>query len=106
MDLNGTALAEVVAMPLAPLTVTLGKGCKVHASHTVHMPKSRGKVHPFLAAVLADRAVEQVVDAGIGLVKKGDEVVLHHRLGLGVQALLPVQRFQLHTNRVHRCMLA
>ena len=93
-------------MPLAPLAVALGKGSRAHASHTVHMPKSRGKIHPLLAAVLADRAVKQAVDFGIGLVKEGDEVVFHHRFSLGVQTLLPVQRFQLHTNRVHRSMLA
>ena len=106
MDVNSAALAEVVAMPFAPLAVTLGKGGEAHVSHTVHMPKGRGKVHPFLAAVLTDRAVKKGIDAGIGLVQEGDEVVLHHRLGLRVQPLLPVQRFQLHPNRVHGCMLA
>ena len=70
------------------------------------MPKDRGKVHPFLAAVPADRAVKQVVNAGISLVQKGDEIVFHHCLGLGIQPLLPVQRFQLHTNCVHRSILA
>ena len=58
VDLNGFALAEVVAMPFTPLTVTLGKGSEAHVSHTVHMPKGRGKVHPLLAAVLTDRAVK------------------------------------------------
>ena len=93
-------------MSFAPLAVTLGKGGEAHASHTVHMPKGCGKVHPLLAAILTDRAVEQVVDTGIGLIQEGDEVVFHHRFSLGVQALLPIQRFQLHTNRVHRSMLA
>ena len=98
MDFNGSALAEVVAIPLAPLAVTLGKGGEAHVPHTVHVPKGRGKVHPFLAAVLADRAVKQVIDTGIGLIQKSNEVVLHHRLCLGVQTLLPVQCFQLSTN--------
>ena len=58
VNLNGLTLAEIVAMALAPLVVTLSKGSKAYVSHTVHMPKSRGKIHPFLAAVLADRAVK------------------------------------------------
>ena len=41
MDLNGFALAEVVAMPFTPLAVTLGKGSEAHVPHTVHMPKGR-----------------------------------------------------------------
>ena len=32
--------------------------------------------------------------------------ILHHHLGFGVQSLLPVQHFQLHTNRVHGSILA
>ena len=84
MDINGAALAEVIAMPSAPLVVTLGKGGETHTSHTVYMPKGRGKIHPFLAAILADRAVKQGIDTGIGLTQKSDEVVFHHRLGLGV----------------------
>ena len=84
MDFNNSALAEVVTVPLTPFLVSLGKSNKAHIPHTVHMPKSRGKIHPFLAAILADRAVKQIVDSGIGLVQKGDEVVLHHRLGFGV----------------------
>ena len=93
-------------MPFAPLAVTLGKGSEAHVPHTAHVPKGRGKVHPLLASILTDGTVKEGVDTGIGLVQEGDEVVFHHRLGLGVQALLPVQRFQLHTNCVHRSMLA
>lgn len=105
VDFSSSALVEIVAIPLAPLVVTLGKGGKAHIPYTVHMPKSRGKVHPFLTAVLADRAAKPRVDAEISLLQKSDAVVLHHRLGLGVQTLLPVQRFQLSTNCVHRRML-
>ena len=104
VDLNGPTRARVVAMPFASLAVTPSKGSEAHAPHTVHMPKGCGKVHPLLAGILADRAVKQGVDTGIGLVQKSDEIVLHHHLG--VQTLLPVQRFQLHSNCVHRCMWA
>ena len=62
--------------------------------------------HMYQAAVLTDGAVKEGVDTGIGLIQRGDEVVLHHRPGFGVQTMLPVQRFQLHTNRVHRSILA
>ena len=54
--------------------------------------------------ILSDRAVEQGVHTGIGLVQKSDEVVFHCRLRLGVQTALPVQRFQLVTNRIHGCI--
>ncbi len=43
MDLNGFALAEVVAMPFTPLAVTLGKGSEAHVPHTVHIPKAVAK---------------------------------------------------------------
>ena len=59
------------------------------------MPERRNKVHPLLRPILTDGAVKKGVDTGIGLVKKGDEVVFHHRLGLGIQSLQSVQRFQL-----------
>ena len=103
MDLHSSVLAEVIAIPFAPLAVTLHKA---HISHTVHLTIGRGKIHPLLATVFADSAVKQGVDAGIGLVQKRDEIVFRHSLGFGVQTLLPVQCFQLHPNRIHECMLA
>lgn len=94
MDINGAALAEVVAMPLTPLAVKLCKGGgEAHAPHIIYMPKGRGKISPLLAAILADKAVKQIIDSGIGLIQKSDEVVFHHCLGLGVQPPLPVQCF-------------
>ena len=58
VDLNGFALAEVVAMPFTPLAVTLGKGSEAHVPHAVHMPKGRGKVHPLLRPILTDGTVK------------------------------------------------
>ena len=92
MDSGGPVAAEVVAVPLAPFAVTLGKCDRTHVPNTVYMPERRGKVHPFLRPVLPDGATEQGVHAGIGLVQKRDEIVLHHRLRLGIQIALPVQR--------------
>ena len=64
VDRNGAALAEIVAMPFAPLAVTLGKGSEAHTSHAVHMPKGCGEVHLLLTTILTDGAVKQGVDAG------------------------------------------
>ena len=105
MDFSGLPAAEVIAMPLAPLLVTLSECGEAQAPHTVQMPKGRGKVHPLLAAVLTGGAGEKGVDTGKGLIQQGNQVVLHGDLGLRVQAILPVHGFQLVTNCIHRSML-
>ena len=102
VDFLGPARPGLIPVLPAPLDVPLHEGGLAHAPHAVHVPERCGKIHPFLCPVLPHRAVEQ---GGIGLIQKGDEVVLHHRLGLSVEAALPVQRFQLIANRVHGCML-
>ena len=54
------------------------------------MPVCIDKVHPFLAAVTAYRAGKEVIGAGIGLVEKSNEVVLHGCLLIHVEPELPV----------------
>ena len=57
------------------------------------MPVCIDKVHPFLAAVTAYRAGKEVIGAGIGLVEKSNEVVLHGCLLIHVEPELPVHGF-------------
>ena len=105
IDFGSFIAAEIVAVSLAPLAVTLCESGLAHTPNTVCVPKRRGKVHPLLRPILTGRAAEQGVDTGIGLVQEGDEVVLHRGFHLGVQSVLPVQRFQLVTNCVHGSIL-
>lgn len=81
MDLSGSALTEIVAMSLRSRLVSLNKRGGTHALHTICMLEGSDKVQPLLALDLTNRAVKEVVNTWMGLVKKGDEVVCHHRLG-------------------------
>ena len=63
-------LLALITVLLSLFGILLHESSQAHAEHAVHVPKGRG----------------------IGLIQKGDEVVLHHRLRLGVQAALPVCR--------------
>ena len=105
IDFGSFVAAEIVAVSLAPLAVTLREGGLAHTPDTVYVPKRRGKVHPLLRPILTGRAAEQGVDTGVGLIQEGDEVVLHRGFHLGVQSVLPVQRFQLVTNHIHGSIL-
>lgn len=93
MNLSGFSGIEIVAMPFAPLSVTLCKSALAQSPHTVHMPKGRGEIHPLLAPIRADRAVKEGVHTGIGLVEQGNQVVLESDLVFGVQTILPVHAF-------------
>ena len=54
------------------------------------MPVGMDKVHPFLAAIAACRAVKEVIGARKGLVKQGNEVVFHGSLLCHVETELAV----------------
>ena len=69
------------------------------------MPVGVHKVHPFLVAVIAGRAVKEAVGAGIGLIEKRNEVVLHGGLSISVEAELPIHGFELIACFVHMSIL-
>ena len=61
------------------------------------MPVSVNEVHPFLAAVLAGRAVEIGIGAWIGLVGGTDQIVFHGGFVFHVEIKLAVHGFKLGT---------
>ena len=63
VNLFSLALLEDVAVPLAPLLVTLGKGVQTVLSDAVYMPEGIGEIYPLLRTVLANRAVKAFTDA-------------------------------------------
>lgn len=69
------------------------------------MPVGMDEIHPFLAAVAACRAAEEVVRARISLVKQGDEVVLHGCLLRHIETELAVHGFQLAPCFIHGSIL-
>ena len=97
--------AEIITFPPAPVLVMLCKGFRRPSPDTVHMPVGVDKIHPFLAAVTAGRAVKEVIGAGIGLVKECNEVVFHCGLMVHVEAELPVHGFKLVANFIHMVIL-
>lgn len=101
----GFVSAEIVPLSLAPVSVMLGEGAERFTADAVHMPVGVDKINPLLAAVAAGGAVEETVDAGKGLVKKRDEIVLHGGLLIRVKAELPVHGLQLVVRFVHRTIL-
>lgn len=50
--------AEMVALSLAPLLVTLGERLLADAANAVAVPEGHDKIHPFLVAVRTLRAGE------------------------------------------------
>ena len=60
--------AEVITLAFAPPLVTLGECFLADAADAVAVPKGHDKVHPFLVAIGALRAGEQIVHAEKGLV--------------------------------------
>ena len=54
------------------------------------MPVGIDKVHPFLGAVTAGRAVKEVIGAGIGLIQKGNKIVFHGSFLVHIETELPV----------------
>ena len=61
------------------------------------MPVNVSEIHPFLVAVLAGRAVEIGVGAGIGLANETDQVILHGTFMFHVEIKLAVHGFELGT---------
>ncbi len=57
------------------------------------MPVGMDEIHPFLAAVASCGAVKEIIGARIGLVKKGNEVILHCSFLGHEKAELPVHCF-------------
>ena len=57
------------------------------------MPVSTNEIHPFLTAVLAGRAVEIGVGAGLGLVNETNQVILHGSFMFHVEIKLAVHGF-------------
>ena len=121
MDFYRAALAEVVAMPFAPLAVTHSKADEDHASHTVRMTEGRGKTLTFPCkegVVSVKAANRQQLRSDCRPYGQGFQTERWHRdrsgpegrcsssPRLGAQPLLPVQRFWLHSNRIHGSMLA
>ena len=97
--------AEVIAFSLAPVLIVLGKGIERSAADTVHMPVGMDEIHPFLAAIAAHRTVKEIIRTRIGLVKEGNEIVLHGSLLLHVEAELAVHGFQLVACFIHASIL-
>lgn len=54
------------------------------------MPEGRCKIHPFLVTILTDRAREKRVDSRIGLVQKGNDVILKGRFVFRIKAVLAI----------------
>ena len=83
----------------------LGKRREGSAAYTVYMPVCVDKIHPFLAAVTACRAVKEIVCARIGLVKQGNEVILHGGLLCHIEAELAVHSFEVVACFIHISIL-
>ena len=103
--LGGFLHVELVMVSLAPLTVALSKSVLTAAADATDMPEVIGKIHPFLCAVAAHRAVKQLADAGERLFLKCNEVICGCGFLLGGQLELTIQRFQIISNRVHRSIV-
>ena len=69
------------------------------------MPVGVDKVHPFLGAVTAGRAVKEVIGSGIGLIQKGNEIVFHGSFLIHVETELPVHCFELVAYFIHASIL-
>lgn len=68
------------------------------------MPKVMSEIHPLLCAVATYGAVKQLADTEERLFLKCNEVACGCGFLLGGQLELPVQGFQIISNRVHRGM--
>ena len=77
MDFFRFCSAEVVSLTVAPFLIMLTKGIEGYLTNTVHMPVSGSKIRLFLVDVRPGRTVKVSIDAGIGLVKKSNQIVLH-----------------------------
>lgn len=73
----------------------LRKGLQRLAAYTVHMPVGVDKVHLFLGAVTAGRAVKEVIGTGIGLIQKGNEIVFHGSFLVHIETEQSVHYFEL-----------
>ena len=65
---------EDIAVLLTESRVTLFKGIEAEFSDTVHMPERIRKIDPFLASVSTYRGIKQIVDSGVCLIQKSDQV--------------------------------
>ena len=61
------------------------------------MPVGVDKIHPFLPAVAASRAVKEVICSQIRLIKEGNEIILHRGLLVHIESELPIHGFEFIT---------
>ena len=66
--------AEVVLLTGTPFLIVVSKSMKGHPADTIHVPVGIEGIHPFLAAVLTDRAVKVSVGTRIGQIDETDQV--------------------------------
>ena len=104
MDFRSLILAELVSMPAAPFLVPRRKGPQAEGSDAVHMLKGVDKVHPFLGAVGANRAIKEPVCIGIALIEQGNQVIIQSGFTSDIQFSLAIECFQLISNGIHTVM--
>src|SRR5699024_3521325 len=96
---------KVITVAFAPLLVMFRKGLQRLAAYTVHMPVGVDKIHPFLGAITAGRAVKEVIGSGIGLIQKGNDVLFHSSFLVHIKAELPIHCFELISCFIHTSIL-
>lgn len=69
------------------------------------MPVGVDKIHPFLGAVTAGRAVKEVIGSGIDLIQKGNKIVFHGSFLIHIETKLPVHCFELVACFIHTFIL-
>ena len=95
-------LAEMVALPLAPLQITISKGFLVHIGNTVRVPEGIEKIHPLLMTVVLAGTLEKLIDTGKNLICQRDQVILQRDDGLHVKIVLAAEQLQLLTDGIQR----
>ena len=70
------------------------------------MPVSVDEIHPLLTAITAHRTREEIIGSRIRLVKQSNEIILHRRLLIHVEAKLTIHRFELIACFIHNTILA
>ena len=85
--------AAMVTFAFAPFLVALCEHLLADAANAVAVPECHDKVHPFLGAVTAGRAVKEVINARVSLIQQGDEVILVRGFLFHVEAELVIHGF-------------
>ena len=74
---------EVVAVPLAPLLIPLGKGFQAMLPHAIGVPEGENEINPLLRTVPANGAFKDFPDSGEYLLCQGNQIIVGGSFLLG-----------------------